>query len=174
MMADFRLCFSHWRQVLGIFLPMKFDRKTGDPFGELYPNLTNVKCLILQVVLFFAEAVFLLTIPLLLVVPAVWLGLYIATFFAFKWALCYLLNGNDLTLEPSKEIVDKFTGHENEYWIFMNGISVGKDWMQSNIDRLSLTFGRKVHGVLNSTDGVLFDLIQCLVSIRMSQIPVLT
>jgi hypothetical protein len=36
-------------------------------------------------------------------------------------------------------------------------------WLQCNIDRLSLTFGRRVIGVHNPTDGIIFDLVQCLV-----------
>lgn len=34
--------------------------------------------------------------------------------------------------------------------------------MQSNLDRLSLTFGRPVVGVHNPTSGIIFDLFQCL------------
>jgi hypothetical protein len=40
-----------------------------------------------------------------------------------------------------------------------------KDWLQSNIDRLSLTFGRRVYGIHNPTDGIIFDIIQCLVGL---------
>jgi hypothetical protein len=35
--------------------------------------------------------------------------------------------------------------------------------MQSNIDRLALTFGRPVLGVHNKTSGVIFDVLQCLI-----------
>jgi hypothetical protein len=38
-----------------------------------------------------------------------------------------------------------------------------RDWLQSNIDRLSLTFGRRVVGVHNPTSGILFDILECLV-----------
>ena len=36
-------------------------------------------------------------------------------------------------------------------------------WLQCNIDRLSLTFGRRVVGVHNPTSGIIFDIIQCLI-----------
>jgi len=35
--------------------------------------------------------------------------------------------------------------------------------MQSNINRLALTFGRPVLGVHNKTSGVIFDVLQCLI-----------
>lgn len=35
--------------------------------------------------------------------------------------------------------------------------------MQSNIDRLALTFGRPVLGVHNKTSGIIFDVLQCLI-----------
>ncbi|GAB7346714.1 hypothetical protein MBLNU459_g1828t1 [Dothideomycetes sp. NU459] len=52
---------------------------------------------------------------------------------------------------------------DDEYWIFVNGVSVGHHWLQSNIDRLALTFGRRVVGLHNTTDGIIFDIIQCLI-----------
>ncbi|KAK5145676.1 hypothetical protein LTR04_001234, partial [Oleoguttula sp. CCFEE 6159] len=77
--------------------------------------------------------------------------------------------------------------HDSEHWIFINGVSVGqvsrlltqfpsyqkdltdieiankKHWLQANIDRLSLTFGRPVTGVHNPTGGIIFDLVQCVI-----------
>ena len=37
-----------------------------------------------------------------------------------------------------------------------------RSWLQSNVNRLSLTFGRPVVGVHNGTSGIIFDLFQCL------------
>jgi hypothetical protein len=162
--ADFGICFSQWRHVLGIFLPWQINPMTADKYGELYPNATNLKCVILHIILVIWEGLFLLTLPLVLVFPMAWMVLWLLAVYAVKLFFCYFLNGSSLTYEPDPKLVEKFTGHESEYWIYMNGVSVGKDWLQSNIDRLSITFGRKVHGVLNSTDGILFDVIQCLVS----------
>jgi hypothetical protein len=39
-----------------------------------------------------------------------------------------------------------------------------RGWLQGNVDRLSQTFGRRVVGVHNPSDGIIFDLFQCLVS----------
>jgi len=52
---------------------------------------------------------------------------------------------------------------EKEHWMFVNGVAVGTHWLQSNIDRLALTFGREITGVHNPTAGIIFDIIQCLI-----------
>jgi hypothetical protein len=41
--------------------------------------------------------------------------------------------------------------------------TIRKHWMQSNINRLALTFGRPVLGVHNKTSGIIFDVLQCLI-----------
>lgn len=38
-----------------------------------------------------------------------------------------------------------------------------KHWLKSNLERLSLTFRRPVIGVHNRTNGIIFDLMQCIV-----------
>jgi hypothetical protein len=164
-MADIVLCFSKWRHLLGIIQPWKLGRKE-DSFDELYPSPVNIKSVILHVILFINQSIFLLSLPLFIIlpIPIIWLILYVAGFWAFHSFVCFFLNGRTISLEPSKHIVPK-VDHDSEYWIYLNGVSVGKDWLQSNIDRLSMTFGRRVHGVLNPTDGIIFDLIQCLVII---------
>jgi hypothetical protein len=43
-----------------------------------------------------------------------------------------------------------------------------RGWLQSNVDRLSQTFGRRVIGIHNPSDGILFDLIQCLIQRNLS------
>ncbi|KAI9686138.1 MAG: hypothetical protein M1822_003793 [Bathelium mastoideum] len=56
-----------------------------------------------------------------------------------------------------------FPTHDDEKWIFLNGVAVGSHWLQNNIDRISLTFGRPVSGIHNPTSGIIFDVIQCLI-----------
>ncbi|PVH67265.1 hypothetical protein DL98DRAFT_386718, partial [Cadophora sp. DSE1049] len=80
--------------------------------------------------------------------------------------VCRLLNGG-IPEDGLKSTEDQYSRawapHDDEYWIFLNGICVGKNWLQNNIDRLSRTFHRPVVGVHNKTDGVIFDLVQCLI-----------
>jgi hypothetical protein len=160
LLADLFLCFQKLSFVLGIFLPLQF--RNADPFGELYPTWPNIKAVVLHVVLVILQTAFFVSLPFFLVLPTSWLLGYVVAFFLVNSGLTRLLNGSSLTLEPRNDIVPKIK-HDSEYWIYMNGVSVGRDWLQSNIDRLSLTFGRRVHGVHNPTDGIILDLIQCLV-----------
>ncbi|KAG4277544.1 hypothetical protein FPRO04_07321 [Fusarium proliferatum] len=53
--------------------------------------------------------------------------------------------------------------HDDEAWIFLNGICVGKNWFQKNIGQISRTFHRPVVGIHKRTAGVVFDLIQSLI-----------
>jgi hypothetical protein len=161
LLADIVLCFQKLSFVFGILLPLQVGKNT-DPYGELYPTWRNIKAVILHVVLVILQSAFFVSLLFFLLLPTPWLLGYIVAFFIVNSTLTRVLNGSSLTLEPSEDIVPKIK-HESEYWIYLNGVSVGRDWLQSNIDRLSLTFGRRVHGVHNPTDGIILDLIQCLV-----------
>ncbi len=161
LLADIVLCFQKLSFVLGIFLPLQVG-SNADPFGELYPTWRNIKAVILHVVLVILQSAFFVSLLFFLVLPTSWLLGYLVAFLLVNSTLTRFLNGSSLTLEPSEDIVTKIK-HDSEYWIYLNGVSVGRDWLQSNIDRLSLTFGRRVHGVHNPTDGIILDLIQCLV-----------
>ncbi|KAF2674780.1 hypothetical protein BT63DRAFT_449774 [Microthyrium microscopicum] len=167
LLSDLLLALSKAAFIPGIILPWRFG-SDASPWDELYPSLVNIKSIILHIILVVAQTAFLISLPFFIVFPAFWVVGYVALFLLFNAAVCKLLNGNQLTLEPSAKVMEKinsrgYPNNDHEYWIFMNGVAVGKDWLQSNIDRLSLTFGRKVHGVHNPTDGIIFDLIQCLV-----------
>ncbi|KAK8120489.1 hypothetical protein PG999_004609 [Apiospora kogelbergensis] len=58
--------------------------------------------------------------------------------------------------------------HAHESWIFINGVACGEAWLLSNINRLALTFGRPVMGIHNKTDGIIFDVFECLVQRNLS------
>lgn len=49
------------------------------------------------------------------------------------------------------------------FFEFMSNNASRKHWMQSNIDRLALTFGRPVLGIHNKSSGIIFDVLQCLI-----------
>jgi hypothetical protein len=161
LLADVILCSTKWAFLLGIIRPWRMG-SSADPFDELYPSYKNIKSVIIHTIMVFTQSFFLLSLPFFLFLPISWLFIYLAVCWAIHQVFYFLLNGRSITLEASKNIVQK-PKYDSEYWIYMNGVSVGKDWMQSNLDRLSKTFGRRVHGVLNPTDGIIFDLIQCLV-----------
>jgi len=150
--------------ALGVLFPWRW--KEPDPMDELYLNWTNIKTLSIHAVLFVGQTVFLGSLPIAFVgalfMPGLIYLIYVAIFFLVNWLLCRVLNGSEAMLTSQVDIQDHSKDNK-EYWIFINGVAVGRDWLQSNIDRLSLTFGRKITGVHNPTSGILFDLVQCLV-----------
>lgn len=51
--------------------------------------------------------------------------------------------------------------YKNERWLFINGIAGEYHWTRRGCEKLSKQFGRKVEGVMNRGDGILWDLIEC-------------
>lgn len=49
-----------------------------------------------------------------------------------------------------------------ESWLFINGIGGEYHWLKQYCDRVSKRFGRKVQGIFNRGDGLLWDLIECI------------
>ncbi|KAF2404013.1 hypothetical protein EJ06DRAFT_471550 [Trichodelitschia bisporula] len=160
--SDLRLVAMHMPNVLGVMCPthLLHDR---DPYDETYPSPVNLVAIAAHGFLFFAQCVFLASLVVCLFIPAGWSILWFLGYLGFNHVFCRLtLNGGEPVLHPTVKIPED-PRHEGEYWVFINGVSVGKTWLQSNVNRLSITFGRRVVGILNPTDGILFDLIQCLV-----------
>jgi len=81
-----------------------------------------------------------------------------------------LLNGKDMATWSEAKFTTGKEVRKNEQWIFLNGVAVGyvlyfpftiiqfetnnvsrKHWLQSNVNRIALTFGRPVLGVHNKT-----------------------
>lgn len=111
---------------------------------------------------------------LLLLVPSLLLGIPIPLFgftptclltiFAFVAAnnlFCVLLNGTKRRYQSFTDPL--WQRHDDEKWIFINGVAVGDHWMQSNLDRLALTFRREIHGIHNKTRGIIFDVIETII-----------
>lgn len=133
---------------------------TSDPYDELYLSAINIKTIVIHTIMIIGQSLFLVLLPFLVFSP--FLFAYLSGFWLANGTLCRILNGSSIRLH-SKVPVRNRTKYESESWIYLNGVSVGRDWLQSNIDRLSLTFGRPITGVHNPTYGIIFDLIQCLV-----------
>ena len=159
--SDLLILLRRWSTIPGIIRPLHLG-KAANHFDELYLSLPNIIAMFLHSILLITQTFFLMSLPFCLTIPSGWVLLYFAAYYAWNCAISRILNGKALRLEPNKNIVFK-DKHDDEYWIYLNGVSVGKTWLQSNIDRLSLTFGRRVHGVHNPTDGIIFDVIECLI-----------
>ncbi|KAH8588240.1 hypothetical protein B0O99DRAFT_525448 [Bisporella sp. PMI_857] len=141
-------------------------RPTGSgEFCELYPSWANLYNIFLHVVLVFMQLPFILSVPFWVIVPLPlsWIVAGVTVFFMVNHGICYLLNGPQMRYESDPKYTQLAKAHKHEQWIFLNGVAVGRHWMESNVNRLALTFGRPVLGVHNKTNGILFDVIQCLI-----------
>ncbi|CRG91917.1 hypothetical protein PISL3812_08971 [Talaromyces islandicus] len=159
LVYDAVLCLSCIRYLPDILMPLRpcYSGK----LDELYPSRGNLTALTIHGVLIVYQIAFILSLPALFFLPIYVCILYIASVFILNNKICAFLNGRHRFLVSHVPLPNY--GHESEHWIFINGVGVGQHWLQSNIDRLSLTFGRKITGVHNDTAGIIFDVIQCLI-----------
>ncbi|CAK7228425.1 hypothetical protein SCUCBS95973_006878 [Sporothrix curviconia] len=137
--------------------------------AELAPTWANLWCMAVHAVLAVLQLVFLAgLVPAACLLPVWAAGGLVATCLAVNHVLCaVLLNGGlfrgTATYTSRPECASARPEHAHEQWVFLNGVAVGRHWMQSNVDRVALTFGRPVLGIHNTTAGILFDVIECLV-----------
>ncbi|PBP17331.1 hypothetical protein BUE80_DR011899 [Diplocarpon rosae] len=132
------------------------------PLCELYPSLANLYDMFLHGILIGMQVPFILSMPFWILLPVWWVVMGVMVFIGLNESICYLLNGKDMEVRSSPHFAEE-RGHEHEQWIFLNGVAVGRNWLQNNVDRLALTFGRPVLGVHNKTNGIVFDVLQCLI-----------
>jgi hypothetical protein len=123
LLDDFALCFSRTNFIFGIFKPLRYG-KEADSFDELYPSLVNLKAIVLHGILVVTQLGFIISLPFFVIFPMFWCFGYVIVFFIFNTSVCRLLNGTKLRLDPSESIVPD-AKHKSEYWIYMNGVSVG-------------------------------------------------
>lgn len=135
----------------------------GGHFDELSFTWENIWCMLLHAILIVLQLFFILTLPLALLFPVWMVGLGLAAFFTLNWLLCLGLNGKTITFDSDPKYAPALEEHAHEQWIFLNGVAVGEAWLKSNINRLALTFKRPIIGVHNRTDGIIFDVIECLI-----------
>ncbi|CAG8497765.1 14609_t:CDS:1 [Funneliformis mosseae] len=148
MYEDFVWIFSHPYEVLIEFafrntiLAMHFDyiKDEKTPKGEF--NLlywSNWRGLLSQIWLFF------ITLPIFFVYP----------YFAMK-ALerPYVRMPAPPTTDEERKIDEK------EKWFFINGVMVNEDWLDENCKYLEARFGKKVIGILNSSYGLFWDVVE--------------
>jgi hypothetical protein len=163
---DICLFFYEFFSLPGTILPW-----TGKyPDDELTFNFWNNYCIVIHGILVVLQLLFVASVLIAPFIPLLPLWAFLIYFFGFLVANYYFckvfLNGSAPYLESSvdRQIAGFWNDeHAKERWIFLNGVSVGSHWLQSNINRLSRTFGRHVLGVHNPTTGIVFDVIECLV-----------
>lgn len=135
----------------------------GGHFDELSSTPENIKCICIHVVLFILQLVFIIALPIAFLLPVYLFIAALGVFFLINWLLCLVLNGKTTTYESDPRYAPALPEHQHEQWIFLNGVAVGETWLKGNINRLALTFKRPVLGIHNTTTGIIFDVIECLI-----------
>ncbi|KAK3319842.1 hypothetical protein B0T19DRAFT_361541 [Cercophora scortea] len=113
--------------------------------AELSFTAKNIFCIVIHIVLLWTAAIL------------------IVLFFLVNYGLCELLNGKDVEYHSHPHYAEASPEHAHEQWVFINGVAAGEHWMQSNLNRLALTFKRPILGIHNKTNGIIFDVIECLI-----------
>lgn len=97
---------------------------SGD-LDELYPDLKNLFCIAIHLVLVILQLAFILVLPVMIVFP-LWMDVaFTCAFLLLNWALCSLLNGKDITFHSDPEYAEALPQHQHEQWVFLNGVAVG-------------------------------------------------
>lgn len=159
------IIFYYPASFLGIVRPA-WSSNTEDELCLTNPK--NVRSLLLHGILIITQSLFLVALVygLLIPVPAAAYLLFVISCLTLNFYFCKLLNGDGSPQTSNPEILSSFSpsqGQEKERFIFINGVSVGRDWFQANLDTLSLIFRRPIVGIHNITYGIIFDLLECLI-----------
>ncbi|KAF7545603.1 hypothetical protein G7Z17_g9053 [Cylindrodendrum hubeiense] len=137
-------------------------------FNELAITWPNLYCVVLHTILAIMQLLFILSLPFTVFFPIWMVALGISVFMVVNWVFCRMLNGGHGTYESDEKYAEALPEHAHEQWIFLNGVAVGQHWMQGNLNRLALTFGRPVLGIHNRTSGIVFDVVECLIQRNFS------
>ncbi|KAK3689824.1 hypothetical protein B0T22DRAFT_180108 [Podospora appendiculata] len=133
------------------------------PLAELSFTAKNIFCIVIHIVLCILQLSFLVSLPVMLLLPVWTAAILIGLFFLVNYGLCELLNGKDVEYHSEPHYAEASPEHAHEQWVFINGVAAGEHWMQSNLNRLALTFKRPILGIHNKTNGIIFDVIECLI-----------
>ncbi|KKY26163.1 hypothetical protein UCDDS831_g01673 [Diplodia seriata] len=155
--SDLKLFFRVSYLLPAIFFP--WGKRRGD---EIYPDLGNGIQLSWQITLIVYQVLFILSLPFCLILPLAWFLIYAAAAIALCVPIWMIVNGRKHEVHSRRDIASEHE-HPDELWIFINGVAVGRYWLQANLDRLARIFGRPITGIHNKTNGLIFDLVQCMI-----------
>ena len=135
---DIRLVFRLLRFLPHLFFPLYPFRSAK--LDELFPSSANLREIFLHFMYIIFQLAFLITLPLF---PIPFTIVYAAAFVDINKTLCMLtLNGGTPFITSNVDISD-LPRHDNERWIFFNGIGVGYVIALSMINIVS-SFSRSV------------------------------
>ncbi|PGG96703.1 hypothetical protein GX51_07702 [Blastomyces parvus] len=165
-----------WRDIRTLFSVLYLLPKLLSPFATSNP--TNELSLSPQNFGYLATLVFVsilgtLLCGLVLVVVTLLPGWVSTAVFwgavGLVWAICAPIQGPMMVesragVEEGGEdgIEGSVNDKKGERWIFVNGVMVGNRGLANNCARLSQTFGRPITGIHNPTNGLVWDIIECI------------
>ncbi|CAD6455951.1 f2bb4969-fd20-4266-9d11-c98415a445f8 [Sclerotinia trifoliorum] len=160
---DLWLVLINLGYLLNVFRPWT-PALSGD-LCELSFTLKNCRDLGLHVFLFFLQLCFLLSILIWVLMPVWAVAVGFTMFWMFNYLICSILNGprSARTYKSAHEYAQERAKHAKERWLYLNGVCTGRHWLEGSVNRLALTFGRPVMGIHNRTNGLIFDLIECVI-----------
>jgi hypothetical protein len=160
---DIRTFISNAWAIPYILWPFRPTDSGG--LDELSLTIPNIFCILLHAILCVLQILFILLLPLAFLLPVWTAAAGIGIFLLVNSALCLLLNGSpwQTTYTSDPKLAPALPEHAHEKWVFLNGVAVGQHWLQSNLDRLAITFRRPVLGFHNRTAGIPFDILECLI-----------
>ena len=80
-----------------------------------------------------------------------------------EWVQWFLFREPEMLYPPPMAAVNGKQLNDEEYWIFINGITTTRSIGKSNVQRLTELFGRPIWFCHNPTDGLFMDLLECIV-----------
>lgn len=137
-------CLGYLPQIVTPFIPR-------NQLDEIWPVPRNILIVIVHTILVILELIFLVSLPFTITFPAGLAVIYIAGFLLLIGLITRCLNSSDKFFVSHVPLFNHRQEHDKEHWVFLNGVGVGKTTLQENLDRLSITFGRRIHGIHNLT-----------------------
>ena len=118
---DIRLVFGLFRLLPGLFFPLHPFRSAE--LDELFPSSANLRDIFFHFSYTILQLAFLTSLSFFVFPP--FIIAYVAAFLCINKTLCMLtLNGRAPFITSNVDI-SEFPRHDNERWIFTNGIGVG-------------------------------------------------
>ena len=121
--ADVLLFFKNGWSIIGVLHP--WNQWLCKELDELYPSIPNLISLALHGFLIVLQLTFLASLPFLVVFPVGTAALYIAAVMMVNFGVCWIVNGSEPSFESTVDLGSDKTRHENECWVYLNGVCVG-------------------------------------------------
>lgn len=149
LFSDLYYVFWYARSLPLVLLPLR--PRDGNKFDELAWGWKNAYCVVVHAILIVMQLGFVICIPLMIIPPPFVTAGFVAAFLVVNFLLSWTLNGWETEHVSHREYTEGREAHDDEMWLYINGIATGDHWLQSNLNRLALTFGRPVRGIHNPT-----------------------